>query len=184
MTPNSATSAYCNPVQFFDFYARELGADMLKANTGDPRPSYLAMIDNNNAAGVKLLVHLNRGAGEIEAACGIAKRYLPDDLQALTGVSLTLLRGLNAARALWSLYQNLKPGSARLEECPSAKESQELIKELRDGGMIFGFNETQDAGLPTVVQANPTSLLTPNVVSRALRLFPNYGMNRLLGGGN
>lgn len=184
LTPNSSSSAYCTSVQFFDFYARSIVADMLKARPDCPRPSYLAMIDPNNPAGQKLLVHLKRGGGEIEAACGIAKRYLPEDLQALTGVSQTLLQGLNAARCVWSIYQTLKPGSARPDEIPGAKESAELLGALRDGEMIFGFLETQDAGLPDVQQAAPDQLLTPNVVGYAQRLFPNYGMNRLIGGGN
>lgn len=183
-TPNSSSSAYVTAVQLFDFYTRSIVADTLRWSPSAPRPSYMAMTDSANPAGAKLLVHLNRGAGEIEAACGIAKRYVPDDLAALTGVSQTLLQGLNAARCMWSLYQILKPGSARPEEVPGAKESAELLKSLRDGEMIFGFFETQDAGLPSVVQANPQALLTPNVVGYALRLFPNYGMNRLIGGGS
>ena len=149
-----------------------------------PRPSYLAMIDPANPAGARLVVHLNRGAGEIEAACGIAQRYLPLDLQALAGVSQILLQGLNAARSMWSMYQILKPGSARPDDVPGARESADLLKALRDGEMIFGFDETQESGLPTVQQAQPSQLLTPNVVGYAQRLFVNYGLNRLNGGGN
>jgi hypothetical protein len=48
--------------------------------------------------------------------------------------------------------------------------------------MIFSFEETQQAGLPTVQQAAPSQLLTPNVVGRARRLFPFAGQNRLQGG--
>ncbi len=183
MTPNSASSAYITSVQFFDFYARSLVADALRATQTSPRPSYLAMIDSTNPAGAKLVVHLNRAAGEIEAACGIAKRYQPADLQALTGVSQTLLWGLNAARCMWSLYQILRPGSARPKDVPGAEESELILKDLRDGQLIFGFYETQDAGLPSVNQAQPHQLLTPNVVGYARRLFPNVYLNKLAGGG-
>jgi hypothetical protein len=182
MTPNSASTSYCSAVDFFSFYARTIAADMLKPAPEFPRPSYLAMIDPANPAAQKLQIHLNRGAGEIEAACAIAKRYEPEDLNALTGVSQVLLHGINAARCMWSLYQTLKPGSARMEECPGAKESWELLEELRDGQLIFGFFETMDAGLPSVVQAAPAKLVTPNVVGYAQRLFPNYGLNRLING--
>lgn len=182
-TPNTSSSAYCTAIQFFGFYARSLAADVLRATPESPRPSYLAMIDPANPAGQRLLQHLGKGAGEIEAACSIAHRYSPADLNALTGVSAHLLNGLNAARAMWSMYQILKPGSARPDEVPGAKESAELLKALRDGEMIFSFEETQDAGIPSVNQAEPAKLLTPNVVLRASRLFPNYGLNRLTGGG-
>lgn len=174
-TPNSATTPYCSASQFFDFYSPPLAADVLRAAPEAPRPSYLAMLDPANPAGAKLLVFLSQGAGEIEAACGIARRYVPADLQALTGVSQTLLRGLNAARAMWGLYRRLKPGSARPDDCPGAKESFELLKALRDGEMVFGFDETQEAGLPSVQQANPGKLLTPNVVGKAYRLFGQFG---------
>lgn len=184
MTPNTSTTPYCSAEQFFDFYSRDIAADMLKVVPQAPRPSYLAMLDPNNPAGAKFLKHLKRGAGDIEAACGVAKRYQPADLNALTGVSQTFLQALNAARTMWSLYQTLKPGSARLEECPGATVSEEYLAELRDAKLIFGFMETMDAGLPSVVPPSPGRLVTPDVVSRAVRLFPNYGLNRLMGGGN
>ncbi len=177
MTPESALAAYVTPVQVFGFYARSLIADMLKATPDAPRPSYLAMIDSANPANQRFQVALKKGAGEIEAFCSIAKRYSPDDLQALTGVSLTLLQGLNAARGLWALYTKLKPGTARPEECPGAVESMELLHELRDGECIFGFSEAMSAGLPSVQPPNPNMLVTPNVVSRANRLFVNFGTN-------
>ena len=184
LTPNSAATSYCTLVGFFDFYSKQIAADVLRKTSEMPRPSYLAMIDPLNPAGARLQRHLNRGAGEIEAACSIARRYQPADLAVLTGVSRDLLEGLNAARAMWSAYQILKPGSARPEEVPGAKESAELIKALRDGEAIFGFDETMEAGLPDTSPANPSQLLTPNVVGYAQRLFPFYGANRLLGGGN
>jgi len=166
-------------VQVFNFYARALIADMCKLTPEAPRPSYMAMIDSTNPAGAKLLVHLNHGAGEIEAACSIARRYMPSDLQALTGVSQVLLQALNAARCVWSLFQTLKPGTAKPEAVPGAYESFKLLEELRDGQLIFSFQETQQAGLPYVQQAQPSQLKTPNVVGRVTRLFPNYGQNRI-----
>jgi hypothetical protein len=59
----------------------------------------------------------------------------------------------------------------------------ELMKALRDGEAIFGFQESADAGLPDVVQASPNALMTPNAVRQAQRLFPNVYLNNLLGGG-
>jgi hypothetical protein len=183
-TSNSSSSAYCSPEQFFTFYAPQLAADVLRAAPDAPRPSYLAMLDSANPAGAKLLTFLGKGAGEIEAACLVSSRYQPPDLLALTGVSLELLHGLNAARTMWALYQRLKPGSADPKQCPGAIESEALLDALRDNKRIFSFEETQAAGLPSINQASPGALLTPNVVGRAYRLFPQYGPNRLSGQGN
>lgn len=178
MTSVSSATPYCSSVQFLTFYAPTIAADMLKARPESPRPSYLAMIDPNNPAGQRLMFFLGRGAGEIEAACSKGHRYDPLDLAALTGVSQTLLQGLNAARTMWALYQKLKPGSARPQDCPAAMESEAMLKELRDGNLIFTFAEVQDADLPSVQpQGNPQGLLTANVVSRAARIFPGYGLN-------
>lgn len=174
MSPASSPRPYCTSIQFLTFYARSIAADMLKTTPESPRPSYLAMIDPANPAGQRLTYFLGKGAGEIEAACAKGHRYEPADLLALDGVSAVLLQGLNAARAMWSLYQKLKPGSARQQDCPGAAESAEFLQELRDGNMIFTFTETQDADLPSVQPANPNALVTPNVISRASRLFPQY----------
>lgn len=184
MTPKSSSTPYVTAEQFFEFYGWQLAADMLRNTPESPRPSYLALLDQSNPAGAKLYRFLSKGAGEIEAHCLIAGKYNPDDLAALTGMSQVLLQALNSARAMWGIYQRLKPGSARMEDCPGAKESHEMLMELRDGKTIFGFEEVQAAGLPSVNPPAPASLLTPNAVSRAYRLFPNYGPNAWSGQGD
>lgn len=183
-TSNSSSTPYCNAFLALQFYARQIWADTLKVIPESPRPSYLAMLDPTNPAGQRLYTYLGKGAGEIESYCVIGKRYVPLDLQALTGVSQTLLQSLNAARALWCAYQFLKPGSARPQDCPGAVESAELLKALAMGERIFTFVESENAGLPSVQQASPAQLVTPNVVRKAQRLFPDTYLNRLLGGGN
>lgn len=183
-TPNSSSTPYVTARQFLLCYEPSIVADLLKVNRSShaPPPSFLAMCDVNNPAGAKLYHHLMEGAGEIESACAVAKRYTPLDLAALTGVSQTLLQKLNAARAMWSLAQSLKPMTARPDEVPMATESALLLQELRDGLKIFTFEETQDAGLPAVVPPRPARLLTANVVARADRLFPNSVIGRYGGG--
>ena len=186
-TSNSALTAYVTPAQFFLCYAPTIVADMLRplTNPTGPPPSYLAMCDSTNPAGIKLLYHLGNGAGEIESRCAKAKRYVPLDLQNLTGVSQILLQKLNAARGMWSLAQNLKPLTARPDEVPMATESAMMLDELGDGIKIFTFEETEEAGLPSVVPARPNMLVTPNVVRRAYRLFPTsqLGYQNNFGGG-
>lgn len=174
-TSNSATTPYVDATAFFQCYAPTIVADLLrpKWNPSAPPPSYLAMLDSTNPAGAQLLFHLKVGAGEIESACAIAQRYLPADLQALTGVSAIMLQKLNAARAMWSLAHTTRPLTARPDDVPFAAESYKMLEELRDGQKIFTFEETEAAGLPDVQPANPAMLVTPNLVARCNRLFPN-----------
>ena len=183
-TPDSATTPYITAANFLLLYSQDLVGDMLRVTPTSPPPSYSAMIDSNNPAGSKLLYHLKVGAGEIEAACFVAKRYTKADLQALTGVSQSLLQHLNAARGMWSLFQYLKPLTARPDDVPAVKESFELLTLLKQGELIFGFTESQEAGLPTVVAPQPSVLVTPDVISHARRLFPAAGINRLSGSGD
>ena len=176
-TPWSSSVPYCSAPMMLQFYAKPLVADMCRVRPTAPPPSYLALIDQSNPAGAKLYKHLKMGAGEIESNALVAKRYSPEDLQALTGVSQVLLQKLNAARAMWSLQQTLKPITARQEDVPAVKESAELIRMLRDGETIFGFVQSAEAGLPDVVPPRPWELYTPNTLLYANRLFPNFQIN-------
>ena len=178
-TPDSSPDPYVTPAAALEMYTQAIVADALRPTPAAPPPSYLAILNANSVAGARWLRHLRVGAGEIEAACTVARRYSPADLRALTGVSRDLLEKLNAARGFWSLMQYLKPMTARPEEVPMAKESWELLKLLQAGEWVFGFLESQEAGLPSVNPAQSTRLLTPNVVGYARRLFPGYGPNRI-----
>lgn len=176
-TSISSLTPYCTAFQFLQCYSKPIVADMLRVTPSSPPPSYLAILDVRNPAGRKLYYHMKEGAGEIESFVAIAKRYTPEDLAALRGVSQVLLQKLNIARGMWSLSQFLKPMSARPEDVPFAKDSFELLKMLANGETIFTFQETLDAGLPSVIPARPYQLLTANIVGYANRLFPNYSPN-------
>lgn len=182
-TPDSSTAPFISAANFLRCYSPAIVGNLLRATPSSPDPSYLAMIDPANPAGDKLLFHLQIGAGDIELACTVAKRYTPADLNALTGVSRTILWKLNAARGMWSLAQFLKPITGRMEDVPFAKESAEILELLTNGERIFGFVESMEAGLPSVVPPNPAALLTPNPLSRiSERLFPGSGFAQMSSG--
>ena len=182
-TPNSTATPYISAADFLLCYSQSIVGDMLRASPQSPPPSYLAILDTTNPAGAKLDFHLKIGAGDIEAACAVSRRYTPEDLAALTGASQTLLKKLNAARGMWSLTQFLKPMTARLEDVPYAKESAEIIQLLCDGARIFGFDESMDAGLPSVQAPSQSQLVTPNALGYvAPRLFPGTQFGRYYGG--
>ncbi len=177
-TPHTTEVPFATARDLLACYAQGIVADLCRVRPTSPPPSYLALLDSTNPAGMRLYKHLRIGAGEIQSACGVSKRYTVEDLQALTGVSQELLIKLNAARAFWSLANYLKPITARPDDVPFAKESYELLMLLRDGERIFSFYETEEAGLPHVNEAQPDQLVTPNVVAYSKRLFPLAGLNR------
>lgn len=179
-TPLSTSTPYCDVGDLFDYHDSNQCADMLRQG-GDPRPSLMDMLSPTTLMGVRLTRFLLAGSGKIESVCLIGKRYTPADLQALTGGSQELLIKLNADLSFYMLCQRRQPGMSDPKSIPGALEALELLKELRDGGNIFGFVETAEAGLPLVQQAAPPSLLTPNVLRKAVRLFPSYYPNSLNG---
>lgn len=177
-TPHTTDVPFAKAQDVLACYAQGIVADLCRVTPNSPPPSYLALLDNTNPAGKRLYKHMQIGAGEIQSFCSVSKRYTVEDLQALTGVSQELLIKLNCARAFWSLANYLKPITSRPEDVPFAKESYDLLILLRDGERIFSFYESESAGLPTVNEAQPSQLITPNVVGYARRLFPLAGLNR------
>lgn len=174
-TPNSSETPYASPADFLECYAQSIVADMCRRTPNSPPPSYLALLDTNNPAGARLNKHLRIAAGQIEAACGVGRRYTKLDLQALTGVTQQLLVKMNCALGFWSLGNYLKPITARMEDVPGVKDSYELLDMLKNGELVFSTFEAQEAGLVHVNPANPYRLVTPNVVQVAQRLFVRQG---------
>lgn len=186
LTPQSTTSPYCTVTDLFVYHDPDQVADMLRTGSA-PRPSFAAMNDPTSAAGVLLNRFLLSGSGRVESTCAVANRYKPVDLAALIGSGTAgeqILIKLVADLCFWQLCQRRQPATADIKNTPGAAEAFEYLKQLANGDCIFGFVESGNAGLPTVQEAAPNQLLTPNVVTTAIRLFPNYGLNRLLGGGN
>lgn len=177
-TPLSTDTSYCSASDLFVYHDSNQCADYLRQGN-DARPSLLEMLDSTTTVGARLLRFLLAGSGRIEAVCLIGRRYVPLDLQELTGASLEMLKKLNADLSFWQLAQRRNPGTADPKTVPGALEALEMLKALRDGETVFGFEETADAGLPDVIQAIPDRLLTPNTVKRARRVFPRSGPNAL-----
>jgi hypothetical protein len=175
-TPLSATTPYCSVADLFVYHDSDQVADALRQGNA-ARPSLAAMADPTSEAGGRLLRFLLAASGRLEAVCLIGRRYVPEDLQALTGASLEMLKKLVADLAFWQLAQRRQPGTADPKTVPGALEALEMLKALRDGETVFGFEETADAGLPDVIPARPDLLLTPNAVGRARRIFPFSGPN-------
>ncbi len=181
----SATAPYCTVEDLFVFHDPAQCADMVQYSD-QPRPSIAAMLNSTSAVGIILNRILLSAAGKIESTAIVGLRYAPEDLtelaQSNTAGAQTLIK-LNADIAFWQLCQRKQPNASDPKNVPGAMEAVEYLKQLAEGEAIFGFLEAAEAGLPSVVQAAPGYLLTPNVVRRAYRLFPNCYINNLLNGG-
>lgn len=182
-TPLSTTTPYASVTDLFVYHDQEQVADFLRTGQ-QPRPSLAAMQDSTSVPGSMLVRYLMLASGRIEQVCLIGHRYDPEDLQALAGASLEVLKKLACDLAFWSLAQRRQPNTADPKNVPGAAESLEMLKALRDGEAIFGLEESADAGLPSVQQANPDALYTPDAVARARRLFPRSYPNTLNGSGD
>lgn len=83
-------------------------------------------------------------SGEVEAAVTIGGRYIPDDLDDLTGSSLAFLKDLVCALAMGRLF--LSRPDRKGEPPQSVKDAREMLVALSEGAMVFGLVENQDAG--------------------------------------
>lgn len=185
-TPFSTSTPYCSAADLFVYHDPEQVGDMLKTGSGT-RPSVASMLDSTSTPGALLQRFLLSASGRVESTCSVARRYTPSDLAALLGSGTAgeqILIKLVADLCFWQLCQRRQPATADVKNTPGAAEAFEYLKQLANGDCIFGFVESANAGLPVVQEAAPAMLLTPNVVTQAIRLFPSYGLNNLLGGGN
>lgn len=182
----SSSTPYCLAAELFVYHDSDQVADMLRQGD-DARPSYVSMVTITTEPGAKLYRLLKAAAGRIETVALIGKRYAPADLAALYASDTTgkeMLVKLNADLAFWAICQRRQPNASDPKNVPGALEAMEMLKALRDGEAVFAFQETAEAGLVDVVQAQPAQLYTPNVVRRAARLFPLCQINDLSGGGD
>jgi len=120
----------------------------------------------------KYILAAKRASGEIEMRCFKGNRYTPSDLAALTGVSAQSLIGLWADLTHWHLlkrrFVQLKP-----DDVPSARMAYEILDMLGEGMLIFGLQETADAGNEDTVD------LTTD--SNGIHVRPADVLNRMFG---
>src|SRR5262245_50972481 len=85
---------------------------------------------------------LLRASGEVEQACFVGERYTPTDLAALTGASAAALKGMVCDLAFYHIGKRRVPEP---EKIAGYKEAKQMLQDLRDGKLIFGFQDAADA---------------------------------------
>lgn len=147
-------------IQQFD--ARVIGD--LVADTGT-RVTGASLLTDDNAE-----YALSRASGLINAAVQFGQRYTPAELAALTGDDQALLQGLTADLAFVFLCQRRGVVSPLYEEC--AKRSEEILKQMRDGEMVFNVGLDVGAGTPNTTFPSSVQYQTLGLLRDRAKLFP------------
>lgn len=126
---------------------------------------------------------LLRASGEVELSCFRGGRYTPTDLADLTGASEAALKGLVCDLAFYHLANRRIPNAS---EMAGYKEAQELLKALRDGEIIFGLQESADAGVMGSVDVSQSAsgyLVRPTDIARRRfgQRLDNHSSNPITG---
>lgn len=158
------------PADLVNYYDETVIAD-LASDTGTPV--------ENLTADAKVLAALSAASGKVNSAATVAERYTVEQLAALTGDDLELLKQITCTLAMARLLTR-RPGSRYVETYKeSIQEAEDFLERLRRGERVFAVADVREAGQlavdgPTVVEYERLNLLpdrTRNYYpSRASRL--------------
>ena len=171
-TPIGTATPYATVAKLFRFHDHQQVADMLREGD-NPRPSKLRMLDSASDEGAELLTIGLAVSGEIESACFIGNRYTSADLAALTNSGAAKLEKLTADLWFYALMERRQPGTADPEKIPGFAKALKMLDMLESGERIFGFQQSADAGLPSVSDPDISQQANP-IVSNSSRLFGNH----------
>jgi hypothetical protein len=154
MESNSSQVSYASPLDFITRVDVEI-------------PGLLCRDDQTVATPAALLTDpvlqtcLEDASGAVEAQCLIARRYTPDDLQALTGVSRQFLKRIVCGLTIQ--YLRWRRGMMEPSTYPMYLESMKWLEALSDGEAIFALVQVEKAGLPhsEAITASDLQILTP-----------------------
>ena len=99
---------------------------------------------------IRIDAALEDGAGRILAACLNGQIYSEEDLNGLTGVSLSLLKRINCELAMVFLMGRRPEKFASDEYREAMKSAEEYLELLRKGERLFNVAATLDATVPEI----------------------------------
>jgi phage gp36-like protein len=135
-------ASYATPADLVTRYDHTTIKD-LASDTGEP----IADVTDDSI----VLAALQDASGKIDAALSVSQMYDPeDDLEALTGNSLALLKLICCQLAMAFLLSR-RPEKYGQESISKVKqEAEEYLEMLRRGERVFGSPAHEAAGLPTI----------------------------------
>ncbi len=164
MTPNSSGSGLLSAAEFLKRADPRVVGDLCSQSDDEGRIPADQLPTN-----AVLLAALLDAQGIVEAAVMRGARYQPADLAALTGAGQTYLFRLLRGLTMLLLYQ------ARDETNVPERYAKvmEEVERLADGGLVFGLNEAQQAGLMSHHQETQADVCRQNLLTgMAKRFFP------------
>ena len=168
MTSNSSALAYAAPSDLFALYdirtVADLCSDTGQRLGGSPNPNASVV-----ATSARLLKLLLVNSGRVEASVVKGQRYLPTDLQVLTGASQQYLIQIVCALTMGDLFR-ARPDLGKADD--TYREACEALKALAEGEQIFAFVETEAAGVMTDYVETRADVDARNLTTRSCyRLF-------------
>lgn len=159
-----------------DFYYRfdENVVRDLCSDSGQPAPRSNSM----------LTAALDDSQGRIQAAALRGRIYSTDDLEDLTGASLSLLKRIECEIAMAYLLGR-RPEKYNTDWFKLMDErSETYLEQLARGERLFDVDTAKDAGLPTIDGPNSVDLINLNAITqRVQHFFPNRARALPLGRG-
>jgi phage gp36-like protein len=126
-------------------------------------------------ANANLTAILGDASGQVEAAMLCGKRYLPTDLEGLTGNSLSLLKKVVCTIAMADLYER-RPGYHIEQATAYAQQAKAYLEDLRTGKNLFNLTDLSAANAAIPSTEGPTSIEYTNLnllPEQMIRHFPN-----------
>ena len=160
----SSTTSYVTPAQFLQFVDSRWTGDRV-GDTG-VRVSASNLLTDPNLAAI-----LSAASGKLEAALFRSGRYTLQDLQSISGQSLSYLQQLVSYVAAWMLWVR-RPMGAPLPQAWT--EALTELESLAKGEWIFGLDTKATAGLRITITA-------PNHLGQSLPTPLSTRAHRLLG---
>lgn len=159
MTPNSSTVPYLTiPEMLLRHDARSVAQYV----SDDPQnPVQVTDLPINQA----LLAAIDSAGGEVESVCLRAERYSASDLQSLTGQSQQFLKKIVANIAMFNLVTRRPGPDPPTTVLNNYEWSMKQLEALSQGAMIFGFVETEAAGLPGQYALQPVDQILNGQIS-------------------
>lgn len=170
-TVSSSDAAFCTAEQFLDFFDWNTVAQLL---TDKAQGGTITLKTRTEVLASTVLERLLKArSGMVEAAALKGERYTTADLEALQDDDTNggeLLARIIADLTMFDLY-NRRP-DRRAEMPESCKMAHQFLDLLADGQMIFGFEETAEAGHMDQQETTDAEIRTRNgMVNQARRYF-------------